>query len=244
MATLERGETLAELLDRVEALEKRLGGGNAAAPAPSAGKATPPARNAAPAPAPASTAPATARAPVAAPPATPPSYTVRAMSSIPGASTVAPVTVRATAPVPVAAPAPIAKSAPTAVLESEEIELDEAISLQWSEVVAGVNRRKRMLGAFLEESRFLGRRRDGLVIAADDLHTTVIGEKENRALVAEETRRVFGYEVQLRFAPLSAAGPPPKRATNDDVAPMVERAMAWFEAEPVTSGRGKETRSS
>jgi hypothetical protein len=132
----------------------------------------------------------------------------------------------------------------TAVLEAGELELDDAIALQWTEVVAGVNRRKRMLGAFLEESRFLGRRRDGLVLAADDLHTTVIDEKENRAVVAEETRRVFGYEVALRFMPLSAAGPAPKRVTNDDVAPMVERVIEWFDAEPVTNGRGKETRSS
>ena len=44
-----------------------------------------------------------------------------------------------------------------------------------------INARKRMLGAFLEESRFLGRAGDALVLAMDDLHRAVIDEKENRA---------------------------------------------------------------
>src|SRR5439155_1578876 len=70
--------------------------------------------------------------------------------------------------------------------------------LLWREVVGRVNATKRMLGAFLEESRFVGLSDAGLVLETDDLHATVIDEKENRTIVNDAIRQVFAAHVAFR----------------------------------------------
>jgi hypothetical protein len=99
-----------------------------------------------------------------------------------------------------------------------------------------------MLGAFLEESRFVGLAEDAVVVAMDDLHRTVVEEKENRALIVVELERAFGRKVALRCAPLEA-GAPRRRPAVEDVAPMVERAIEFFQGEAVEprSRRGERT---
>ena len=48
-------------------------------------------------------------------------------------------------------------------------------------MIAAVNGRKRMLGAFLQACRFDGATDTHVVLAMDDLHRAVVDEKENRA---------------------------------------------------------------
>ena len=191
MATLEPGDTLAELLQRLESLERRLAGGQPEAPAasptrpgaPVAGGAAP--RNAAPAPAAAAAAPRVEPAP-----------------GIP----------------------PL--SAATATLER-----DERVEACWREAIAATNLKKRMLGAFLEESRLVGLGNGELVVAMDDLHRTVVEEKENRALVVEAIARAFNRPLGLKVAPLAAAGLTPPAPV--DYRPLVDQAIAWFQGDPI-----------
>jgi DNA polymerase-3 subunit gamma/tau len=191
MATLEPGDTLAELLQRLESLERRLAGVSPAAPA------TPPARPG---------------APVAggAPP--------RIATPAPAAAAAAP----RVEPAPEAPP----RSAATATLER-----DEQVESCWREAIAATNLKKRMLGAFLEESRLVGLADDELVVAMDDLHRTVVEEKENRALVVEAIARAFNRPLALRVAPLAAAGLAPPAPV--DYRPLVDQAIAWFQGDPI-----------
>ena len=108
---------------------------------------------------------------------------------------------------------------------------DEVIEQSWRDTLRGVNGTKRMLGAFLEESVFLGLAEETLVLAMDDLHRTVVEEKENRALLAAEVRRVFGRSLALRcVAPGREAQQRPAVA---DVRPLVDQAIAWFQGDVI-----------
>jgi len=249
MATLEPGETLAEILAKLEALEQRLGGAPALAPisaaGPGGGLAAAP-RSAAPMPGGggqrASVAPSPPRS---APPAVARPWTP------PRASAPAPPTVFAPAPlVAVASPksaAPLWPSvtagadAPVATLDAEVV-CDEAAERCWRETLAGLNARKRMLGAFLEESHFVGLAGDALVVAMDHVHCMVVSEKENFALVTEEAQRAFGRALELRCVPLEASQQR-RRPALEDVAPMVERAIEFFQGEVIEpkSRRGERT---
>jgi DNA polymerase-3 subunit gamma/tau len=265
MATLEPGETLGELLQRLEALERRLGGGAADVPAgPTRASAKPPVvRETAPAPparpvpagsrssgtgsrsgprgyesetvsAVATSAPArsasTSNVTAAAPPSRP-SWTPSA-----NAAPVAGPTPAAIAPVPSLAPRPAPASASaTAVAEEEPPVLDERTLTCWREVIAAVNARKRMLGAFLEESRFLGVTGNVLVLGADDLHRAVIEESENRKLLDDEVRRAFGQPLEFLcggegIVPVETQAP---ASAQLDVQAMIDRAVAWFDGEQV-----------
>jgi len=186
MATLEAGESLAEILDRLDALERRLGGssGGSAPRAPSA----------------------------AADQRTPPAGGMR---------TAAPAVVLEEAPAPVVLP------------QTEALPSDERAELLWREVMSRINGSKRMLGAFLEESQFRGISGQGLVIEADDLHATVIEERDNRVIIHEAIRHVFGAPIALTC--VRPTQPSPQRAvrTNADVQPMIERAIKFFDGEAV-----------
>jgi hypothetical protein len=119
------------------------------------------------------------------------------------------------------------------VLEEEPVLDGEALQ-RWEATVQGVNGKKRMLGAFLQESRFLGVTTRAVFLAADDLHRSVVDEQGNRALVEEQLVQVFGRAVALQVVPLvadDAASPKP------DVRPMVERAKQWFDGDLI--GRPK-----
>jgi len=238
MATLEPGETLAEILAKLEALEQKLAGG---APPASPARGAAPARPVAPKPAPpsggggrASVAPAAgvpAAAPPprpAAPPWTPPAMPPRAQAPPPP---VAQAPAAAAAPAGEVWPSVTAPSAPGATLEAE-LECGPEPERRWREMVTGINARKRMLGAFLEETRFVGLGADALVVAMDQVHTIVVQEKENLAIMTEEAARAFGRALALRCVPLDESQRR-RRPTLEDVAPLVERAIEFFQGEPV-----------
>jgi DNA polymerase-3 subunit gamma/tau len=233
MATLEPAESVAALIERLEALERRLAGGGAAsavgsgaaprgaAPvgarthgfaAPATG--TPPAAPAAPAatPAPGFTPP---RASVSAPPAARPLVT--------------------TASAPTTAAETIATIA-TGTAIAEEAELDEAIQNSWQATIAAVSGRKRMLGAFLEETRLIGVAGGELVLAMDDLHRSVVDASEHRALVQEELARAFGRALRLNCTAGAANTPERRAAKADSLKPIIDRAMEVFDGEVIERG--------
>ena len=105
---------------------------------------------------------------------------------------------------------------------------DERLDRAWAATVERVNQRKRMLGAFLEVCRFAGRRGHELLVGMDDLRRVVVEEQENRALIGEEIRRVFGAEGTLRCVSGTAGD-----KAVDDVKPLVDRAFAWFDGEAI-----------
>ena len=243
-------ETLAEILERLQSLEQRLNGPPGAAvprvPLAGSGWGAPPggARSAAPHPLPASAATEgrkrTAGEPGAGgdPAATEgrkrtaggpgaggdPTAMLRA-----GASTLShspessvPAALDATAGPPHAA-----GEAPARAAREE---------LLWREVVGRVNATKRMLGAFLEESRFVGLSDAGLVLETDDLHATVIDEKENRTIVNDAIRQVFAAHVAFRCVRPSQPLPARARPTTADLQPMIDHAIAFFDGESVDLG--------
>ncbi|MFM8559238.1 MAG: hypothetical protein ACKOC6_06510, partial [bacterium] len=69
----------------------------------------------------------------------------------------------------------------------------------WDRVIAEVNGRKRMLGAFLEESTLVGLAGDTLGLAMDDLQRAVVDNPEQRPIVVEELGRAFGRPIALRI---------------------------------------------
>ncbi len=196
MATLEPGETLAELLARLESLEQRLTGGEGGA-APRGSGASMSGRP------------------------------IRASSTVdrpmPGSPTVASAQPSATAA--------------TAVLEAESAPPQDAVdSARWNSVVEAVNLRKRMLGAFLSECRFLGVSEGVMKVATDELHRSVIEEREHRAMIAAEVGKVFGAPLEVQCMPIEAGAA--SRASDQDLQPMIEKAIAWFEGDVLEPRRG------
>jgi DNA polymerase-3 subunit gamma/tau len=251
MASLEPSRTLAEILRRLEELEQRLDGAGGDAPATGArapgragttgaGPSATQVRSAAPSPTPASGVVSTrgampAATPLRAAPGPPAGLAPPAAGPVtrwPGAAPAAspPGGVRLNL-----AGAPFAgagASGATAVADDDEPRLDPMTGERWQQVIASVNERKRMLGAFLQESQFLGRARRGLVLATDDLHRAVIEEAENRTLVADAAARVFGERIALCCT--AATGEASRRpASLADVGPMIDRAIAWFEGDVI-----------
>ncbi len=223
MATLEPGERLGAILARLEALEQRLGGaaGASAAPTPRAATSpgvTPPAR-----PVIGGAGPAQTVASVAKPAA--PAGTLGAGAGGPrpaSPSKAAGAAGSGGAPELIAGPA-------TATLDEPAQANDPGAAAAWEAAVAGVNEKKRMLGAFLQACRLDGVTETHLVLAMDDLHRAVVDEKENRAIIAGEATRVFGRPLVIRCVPL--VGGPPARSSAQDVEPLIERAIAWCEGE-------------
>ena len=87
-----------------------------------------------------------------------------------------------------------------------------------------------MLGAFLEESRLVGVAGNDVVLAMDDLHRAVVDVAEHRALVGEAVRAAFGRALGLRCVPI-ATDAQNRLPTVDDVRPMIQRAIDWFDGE-------------
>jgi hypothetical protein len=114
--------------------------------------------------------------------------------------------------------------------------LDSTIEQNWLAVVEAVNGQKRMLGAFLQESRLLGITGRTLALHMDALHRSVVDERENRALVERQIAERFGAALELQC--VVGAGPAPPKA--EDVKPLVDRAIAWFEGD-VIQRTGRET---
>ena len=242
MATLEPGETLAALLTRLEALEKKLSGSGATPP-----REPNPRHGASP----------LERSGVrSAPPPAPP-RSIQARSAIPGSDSPrtgpsgpagsAPVSssrvssgsvssVAASSPSAIGSGAP---SAATAVLDEEPV-LDGETLQRWEAAVQGVNAKKRMLGAFLQESRFLGVTSRAALLAADDLHRSVVDERDNRALVETQLIEAFGRPVALQVVALVADDAAPAKP---DVRPLIERAKQWFDGDLIGRPNGESRRS-
>ena len=232
MATLEAGETLSEILERLQELEQRLGGEPGASPPR---RSTPGSGARSSWAAPVSTGSASA---TAVPPQPSPREATVAPQPAPREGAGSQPAMRKPESAEVHRAAGAVPSA-TAVAD-EPLELDERVEQCWRQAIAGTNARKRLLGAFVEESRFLGRTPAGLVLATDDLHRAVIEEKENRALLADEVRRAFGEALPVVCVPL--AGPPlAEKPSIQSTREMVQRAVAWFEGESIAPAqRGAE----
>jgi DNA polymerase-3 subunit gamma/tau len=215
MATLEPGERLAAILERLEALEQRLGG--------SAGAAAPPRPAATSAPTPA----APARTPSAPGRPTSGAAKLAAPSGSGARGSATPVreaSGEARAPEPVGGPV-------TAMLEAPG---DLATTAAWEATVVAVNQVKRMLGAFLQACQLEAVTETHLVIAMDDLHRAVVDEKDNRAIIAREVERAFGRPLVVRCVAL--AGGPPAPPSAAEIEPLINRAIAWCEGEIIEPG--------
>ncbi len=235
MATLEPAESVAALIERLESLERKLSGG-AALPAVGGGAAS------------RGSTPVTARthgfatpAP-AGPPATPaaPAVTPAPGFTPPRASGSAPLEPRAGQPLVTTASVttPATETTATAISTAiaEEPELDDAIQTSWQATIAAVSGRKRMLGAFLEETRLVGVAGGTLVLAMDDLHRSVVDATEHRALVQEELTRAFGRPLRLNCTPGAANTPERRAAKADSLKPIIDRAMEVFDGEVIERG--------
>ena len=255
MATLEPGETLGRVLERLEALERRLAGGGAA-------PSTPPARSATPASAPRTAEPARGSPP--AKPGTPPRGSAIAQAVVAGGgglpddsrgpvaprrhpndlTALQPHSPSGSPPPPAVATAPVAgAAAPVAVATAAAaatatlvVEMDAAVEAAWQQTLEAVSGRKKLLGAFLKESRLVGLSGPAVIVAMDDLHRAVVDEKENRQIVAEELRRGFGRALEMQCVPLDAAELAQRRPTQESVKPMIDKAIEWFEGDIIERG--------
>jgi hypothetical protein len=126
-----------------------------------------------------------------------------------------------------------AEATATATLEAPApgVDADGALAASWQAVIAAVNGKKRMLGAFLQACRFDGATDRHVVLAMDDLHKAVVDEKENRAIIAGEVSQAFGRPLTVQCVALEGDAPP--RPSAADVEPLIDRAIAWFEGEVV-----------
>ena len=245
MATLEPAESVAALIARLEALEKRLGGGSTPAAATggaprAAAAGAVPTRSVGPsrthgfaAPAPSVTPAAPASAGFTPPRASEPGPVLRTGTPPP-----TPVVATATASRP-GAFTPSAASTVATATASDDAQVDEGIVASWKQTIARVNERKRMLGAFLEEIRLVGVAGDTVVLAMDDLHRSVIDSSEHKPIVHEELARAFGRALELRCTPGVPDTPAQRAARADDLKPMIDRAMEVFDGEVIDrAGRG------
>jgi DNA polymerase-3 subunit gamma/tau len=237
MASLEPGMRLADILERLGALEGKEapGGGKRGLPAPATvPSARPGARPAG------RSAPATPRAtPPASAPGLPgreraPELPYRKGLDVYGPDPhLASEQVRVVggpARVPVACPEP-----PIALAEPARAEPAAAATAAsaaapwdrpgaWDEVVARVKDRKLMVGVFLAESRRAGWEGATLCLAADEVHKSLLEARENRELLFEILKSVYGRPVQLRFVERSAV-PPVARAETLEAAVGIATAV-------------------
>jgi DNA polymerase-3 subunit gamma/tau len=212
MASLEPGQTLAEILERLREIEQRLNGAGGASGSPAAGGGGQ--RSAAPSPAGtrgAAPAPTGPPRPSGAPPR---GQVAPAPEAGGGTATAVLPEVTDTEGV---APAPA--------------RADAELAERWARVVTGINERKRMLGAFLGESQLVSLNDDGLVLAMNHLHRVVLEDKENRALLSQEIERVFGRRLPITCRTQDVAPAPPP--TPQDVQPLIERALQYFDGEVI-----------
>jgi len=223
MATLEPGETLGKVLERLEALERRLGGSGPASP--------PPARGTTSAPAPRIAEPVRGAMPAKPlPPSEKPGS--KAPNAYAGggglpAAIVAPVS---------AAPVAVASASVAGATATLVVEIDAGVEAIWVRTLEAVSNRKKLLGAFLKESRLVGLSGPAVVVAMDDLHRAVVDEKENRQIVAEELRLGFGRALEMQCVPLDAAELAQRRPTQESVKPMIDKAIEWFAGDIIERG--------
>jgi DNA polymerase III subunit gamma/tau len=231
MATLERGETLAELLARLDELERRLGG----AASPASATRPPSSRN---------TSPSASSSTSAAPNITPRKFTPPGSPGTPPKAGAIAVPAHGAAIAPraehVAAPAASGTTpgaASTALADAPEpaAQVTAEIAAEhlacWNRAVEAVGKRKRMLGAFLEACRLVNLTGAKLVLAMDDLHRAVIEEKDNRAITLAEIATAFGRALELECVAPGATAAAEAAAGAADIKPRIEEAIRWFEGD-------------
>ena len=180
MAHLEPGRTLAEILERLDAIEDSAPGGGGARPA-SASSA--PARSATPPPLPPPARRTESPAPQPARPVEAPRPAEAARPSIPALESVRPM--------PTRAPRPVEGGPPPGPAEFDQPGM-------WEKVVALVLQRKRMLGHFLETARPLGWQDNVLVLEVDPAHRGLIEHRDNRTVLIAALSEVYGRALDYR----------------------------------------------
>jgi hypothetical protein len=128
------------------------------------------------------------------------------------------------------APTPQRAPSATAVEDEDEPKLDAEVEERWRTTVEAINGKKRMLGAFLQESRIVGVTSKALVLAMDALHRSVVDEHDNRSMVEQEISRTFRSALSLRCVVETNA---PARPRAADLKPLVDRAIAWFDGDVI-----------
>ncbi|HYJ34009.1 MAG TPA: DNA polymerase III subunit gamma/tau [Candidatus Binatia bacterium] len=193
LCTLPSASSIDELLRRLAALERRLGGeGGASAPGGVASAGTPAA---------APRRPATAPPPQPAKPV-PPRTTEAHAAGVPpfaGAVTV-PDRPSPAAPAPLAAPAREIPAAPAGDVASSAGTSAEHGAERWKRIVDGVKERKLLLGTCLEEGTFLGVNGTAVRVALapeHSFHKAMLEMKENREILNQEFERQFGRGATL-----------------------------------------------
>ncbi len=220
MAHLEPGRTLAEILDRLEAIEE---GG----PSPASGSRPTPA---APVPAPTRTPPL---------PAPPPARTVRAAVEAPPAPVRAPETATrpsipdldSVRPMPLRAPRAQAGGSPPAPADFDRPGM-------WEQVVALVLQRKRMLGHFLETARPLGWQENVLVLEVDPAHRGLIEHRDNRAPLVTALGEVYGRPLDYRCVDAVPGAPAAKATPRPAPAPAAPAPAPQAQASPAALDDG------
>ena len=246
MATLEPAESVAILIERLEALERRLGGG-----AVSAIGGAPPTRGAAPA-GPRSHGFSPASTPSVMPPAANPFSALPAASEPPArgftpTSNIAlpapplerqePASPRAVLPPP-GPPAAVSRPRAADVVPRTpagvptDVVLDDACESAWKSAMVSMNTRKRMLGAFLEEVTLVGVSGDTVLLAMDGLHRAVVDSAEHRPVMLDELSRAFGRTMDLKCVEGEAKSIARRNtAAATDLQPIIDRAMKVFDGE-------------
>jgi DNA polymerase-3 subunit gamma/tau len=213
MAHLEPGRTLAEILERLDAIETSPGGGGGV-PAPRPAVAAP-RPSVAPPPAPVPAPPAPPRpARIAEAPAPP----VAAKPSIPALESVRPL--------PARPPRAVEGGPPPQPAEFDKPGM-------WEQVVALVLQRKRMLGHFLETARPLGWQGDVIVLAVDPAHLGLIEHRDNRAPLVAALSEVYGRAVDYRCVEAGPGDAPAPVAR-----PVVEDVAATKDVQSVQNVQG------
>ena len=214
MAHLEPGRTLAEILERLEAIESSPGGGGGV-PAARASAAPSPATSAPPPPRPARI--AETQAPASPPPAP-------AKPSIPALESVRPL--------PARPPRAVEGGPPPQPAEFDQPGM-------WEQVVALLLQRKRMLGHFLETARPLGWQGDVLVLAVDPAHRGLIEHRDNRAPLVAALAEVYGRALDYRCVEAGPgdALPAPAPAPAAAARPVVDEVVLKKDVQNVQNVR-------
>jgi len=200
LCSLPSASEVGDLIQRLEALEKRLGGSGAADPGrgQAPGRGPEPPRSAAPSRAPESyratasqPAPSSQPAPRPAASAPPRAERAEAFAERPQPATAA------VAPAIAAAPASAPAAAAAAIVEPAS---DEDAVVRWRQAVDRVKERKLLLGTCLEEGLFLGIAGTNVRVALSPehaFHRAMLEMKENREILNQEFERLYGRGTSL-----------------------------------------------
>jgi DNA polymerase-3 subunit gamma/tau len=212
MAQLEPGRTLAEILERLEAIEDAAPGGGGGGARPGVPPASAPTRSAPPPP------PVRRMEPPA------PTPTPVRVQETPAVPPVRPIPgLESVRPMPTRAPRPVEGGPPPGPAEFDQPGM-------WEKVVALVLQRKRMLGHFLETARPLGWQDNVLVLEVDPAHRGLIEHRDNRAPLIAALNEVYGRALDYRCVDAAPGATTPRPQAQ--VAPPEPAASPELEEPP------------